>query len=323
MATVLIRRALAAALLAASAAAFAQPYPNKTIRIVVPFPPAGGVDIVGRSLAEKFQASLKQTVIVDNKPGAGTTIGTEAVAKAAPDGYTLLVGPIGGQAIVGLMLTKIAFDMRKDFAPVSRVGYGTVAFVVPAGSPAKSVQEFVALAKAQPGRLTFASSGTGALIHLTGEMFKLAAAINLTHVPYKGTTQILPDILDGRVDMALDSLPAYLPHLKSGKLRALAVASRTRSSVVPELPTMGEVGYPGVISATDYAVFAPAGTPKDVITLLNREVAAALQAPDLRAKFATLGIEPSASTPEALQAELLEEFAKWGRVIREANIKPE
>ena len=323
MATVLIRRALAAALLAASAAAFAQPYPNKTIRIVVPFPPGGGVDIVGRSLAEKFQASLKQTVIVDNKPGAGTTIGTEAVAKAAPDGYTLLVGPIGGQAIVGLMLTKIAFDMRKDFAPVSRVGYGTVAFVVPAGSPAKSVQEFVALAKAQPGRLTFASSGTGALIHLTGEMFKLAAAINLTHVPYKGTTQILPDILDGRVDMALDSLPAYLPHLKSGKLRALAVASRTRSSVVPELPTMGEVGYPGVISATDYAVFAPAGTPKDVITLLNREVAAALQAPDLRAKFATLGIEPSASTPEALQAELLEEFAKWGRVIREANIKPE
>ena len=323
MATVLIRKAVAALLLAASAAVSAQGYPNKTIRIVVPFPPGGGVDIVGRSLAEKFQASLKQTVIVDNKPGAGTTIGTEAVAKAAPDGYTLLVGPIGGQAIVGLMLPKLAFDMRKDFAPVSRVGYGTVAFVVPAGSPAKSVQEFVALAKAQPGRLTFASSGTGALIHLTGEMFKQAAGINLTHVPYKGTTQILPDILDGRVDMALDSLPAYLPHLKSGKLRALAVASRSRSSVVPELPTMGEVGYPGVISATDYSVFAPAGKPKDIIALLNREVAAALQAPDLRAKFATLGIEPSASTPEALQAELLEEYAKWGRVIREANIKPE
>lgn len=323
MATVLIRRALAAVLMAASAAALAQAYPNKTIRIVVPFPPGGGVDIVGRSLAEKLQASLKQTVIVDNKPGAGTTIGTEAVAKAAPDGYTLLVGPIGGQAIVGLMLTKISFDMRKDFAPVSRVGYGTVAFVVPAGSPAKSVQEFVALAKAQPGRFTFASSGTGALIHLTGEMFKQAAGINLTHVPYKGTTQILPDILDARVDMALDSLPAYLPHLKSGKLRALAVASKARSSVVPELPTMGEVGYPGVISATDYSVFAPAGTPRDIIALLNREVAAALQAPDLRAKFATLGIEPSASTPEALQAELLEEFAKWGRVIREANIKPE
>lgn len=323
MATLLIRRALATLLAAASAAALAQPYPNKSIRIVVPFPPGGGVDIVGRSLAEKMQASLKQTVLVDNRPGAGTTIGTEAVAKAAPDGYTLLVGPIGGQAIVGLMLTKISFDMRKDFAPVSRVGYGTVAFVVPAGSPAKSVQEFVALAKAQPGRYTFASSGTGALIHLTGEMFRQAAGINLTHVPYKGTTQILPDILDGRVDMALDSLPAYLPHLRSGKLRALAVASKNRSSVVPELPTMGEVGYPGVVSATDYAVFAPAGTPRDIIALLNREVAAALQAPDLRAKFATLGIEPSASTPEALQAELLEEFAKWGRVIREANIKPE
>ena len=320
-----IRRCLlAVVVLFACAPAFAQQqYPARPIRIVVPFPPGGGVDIVARALQEKFTASLKQPVVVDNRPGAGTTIGTEAVAKAAADGYTLLVGPIGGQAIVGLMNQKLAFDMRRDFAPVSRVGYGTVAFVVPAASPAKSVQEFVALAKASPGRLTFASSGTGALIHLTGEMFQQAAGVRLTHVPYKGTTQILPDILDGRVDMALDSLPAYLPHLKSGKLRALAVASRTRSNVVPDLPTMAEAGYPGVVSATDYAVFAPAGTPKDIIALLNREVVEALKAPDLRAKFAKLGIEPSASTPEALQAELLEEFAKWGKVIRDGNIKTE
>jgi tripartite-type tricarboxylate transporter receptor subunit TctC len=321
-----IRRRLLAVLALVACApglAPAQPYPARPIRIVVPFPPGGGVDIVARSLQEKLSAGLKQPVVVENKPGAGTTIGTEAVAKAAPDGYTLLVGPIGGQAIVGLLNAKLAFDMRRDFAPVSRVGYGTVAFVVPAASPAASVKEFVALAKASPGRMTFASSGTGALIHLTGEMFRQVAGINLTHIPYKGTTQILPDLLDGRVDMALDSLPAYLPHLKSGKLRALAVASRTRSPVVPDLPTMAEAGYPGVASATDYAVFAPAGTPKDIIALLNREVAAALQAPELRAKFATLGIEPSASTPEALQAELLDEYAKWGKVIRDANLKTE
>jgi tripartite-type tricarboxylate transporter receptor subunit TctC len=319
----IVRILAAAAALAAAAPAFPQAYPSRTVRIVVPFPPGGGVDLVGRTLAEKLSPRLGQPVVVDNKPGAGTTIGTEAVAKAAPDGYTLLVGPIGGQAIVGLMYKQLAFDVRRDLAPVSRIGYGTVALVVPASLKAGSVKELVALAKANPGKMTYASSGTGALIHLTGEMFKQAAGVDLTHIPYKGTTQILPDILDARVDMALDSLPAYLPHLKSGKLRALAVASRTRSAVVPELPTMAEVGLPGVVSHTDYAIFAPAGTPKDVIALLSRETNAALLLADLRAKLAGQGIEVSGSTPEALQAELLEEFAKWGKVIRDGNIKTE
>jgi len=319
----LLRFPLLIGLLACAAGALAQGYPAKPLRFVVPFPPGGGVDIVARSIAEKLSPRLGQPIFIDNRPGAGTTIGTDAVAKSAPDGYTLLVGPIGGQAIVFLMHKKVPFDIRRELAPVTRIGYGTIALVVPESSKAKTVAELVAHAKANPGRLTFASSGTGALIHLTGELFCQAAGLRMTHIPYKGTTQILPDILNGRIDMALDSLPAYLPHLKSGKLRALAVASRQRSSQLPELPTLLEAGFPGVVSATDYALFAPAGTPKDVIELLNREVGAVLQMADLRAKLAGQGIELSGSTPEALKEELLDEIAKWAKVIRDAAIQPE
>jgi len=316
-------RLLALAAILLSSSALAQSYPAKPIRFIVPFPPGGGVDIVARAVGEKLSSRLNQSIIIDNKPGAGTTIGFGMAAKSAPDGYTLIIGPIGSQAIVHHMLPKRGYDVQKDLAPIARIGFGTIAFVVPQASPAKSVKEFVALAKANPGKLTFASSGTGALIHLTGEMFKHAAGVDLTHVPYKGSTQILPDLLDGRVDLALDSLPAYIPHLKSGKLRALAVASSRRSAVMPELPTMAEAGVPGVISQTDYAMYAPAGTPVEIITLLNRELNAALQIADLREKLAAQGIEITGGTPEALRAELAEELAKWGKVIADAGIKPE
>jgi tripartite-type tricarboxylate transporter receptor subunit TctC len=319
----LLRGVLAGGVLMLAALNAAAQYPSKPVRFVVPFPPGGGVDIVARAVGEKLAPRLGQPVVIDNKPGAGTTIGSDAVAKSAPDGHTLLLGPIGSQAIVLMTYKNLAYDIRRDFAPVTRIGYGTIVLVVPQGSPAGSVKELVALAKARPGRLTFASSGTGALIHLTGEMFKQAAGIDLTHIPYKGTTQILPDLLDGRVDMALDSLPAYLPHIKSGKVRALAIASTQRSAMMPELPTMAEAGTPGVVAATDYALYAPAGTPKDVVALLNREMQAVLQMADLRAKLAGQGIEISGSTPEALQAEILDEVEKWGKVVRAANLKPE
>jgi tripartite-type tricarboxylate transporter receptor subunit TctC len=312
---------LSAAMLVVALPALAQQYPARAIRFIAPFPPGGGVDIVARAVAEKLSPRLGQPIVVENKPGAGTMIGTEAAAKSAPDGYTFLIGPIGSQAIVHHMYPKRGFDIRRDFAPVSRIGYGTIIFVVPQASPAQSVKEFVAMAKASPGKLTFASSGTGALIHLTGEMFRQAAGIELTHVPYKGTTQILPDILDGRIDMALDSMPAYLPHLKSRRLRALAVASRERSALMPDLPTMAEAGVPGVVSATDYALYAPAGTPRQAIVLVNREVNAVLQMPDLRAKLAAQGTEAVGGTPESLQAELADEIAKWGKVIADAKIQ--
>jgi tripartite-type tricarboxylate transporter receptor subunit TctC len=262
-------------------------------------------------------------VVIDNKPGAGTTIGTDAAAKSAPDGYTVLVSGIASQAIVHHMHPKRTFDMQRDFAPVARIADGTIAFVVPASSKASSVQDFVAMAKANPGKLTYASSGVGGIIHLTGEMFKQAAGIDLTHVPYKGTTQILPDILDGRVDLALDSLPAYLPHIPSGKVKVFAVASRRRSALLPDLPTMAEAGVPGVVSATDYALFAPAATRRDIVMRLYRETAAVLEMADLRAKLAAQSIEVRGGTPEALGAELAEEIEKWGRVIRAANVRTE
>jgi tripartite-type tricarboxylate transporter receptor subunit TctC len=314
---------LGVALLLVGLPAFAQEYPARPIRFVVPFPPGGGVDIVARALGEKLAPRLGQPVVIDNKPGAGTTIGTEAAARSAPDGYTFLIGPVGGQAIVLLMFPKLGFDIRRDFMPVSMIGHGTIGLVVPQSSKANSVGDLVKLAKANPGKLTFASSGTGALIHLTGEMFRQAAGIDMTHVPYKGTAQIVPDILEGRVDMALDSLPAYLTYIKAGKLRVLAVASAQRSALFPDLPTMAEAGVPGVVSATDYALFAPTGTPKEAVAMLNREIGVALKAADLREKLAAQGIEVSTGTPEALRAELLGEVAKWEKVIRAGNLRME
>jgi tripartite-type tricarboxylate transporter receptor subunit TctC len=327
MAALLSRRAFARtcaalALACAAPAALAQAaYPSKPVRVIVPFPAGGGVDIVARAVAERLSPRLGQPIVVENKPGAGTTIGTEQAARAAPDGYTLLIGPIGGQAIVQATFRDLKFDIRRDFAPVARIGYGTIVLVVPASLKASSVAELVALAKAKPGHLTFASSGTGALIHLTGEMFRQAANIDLTHIPYKGSSQILPDLLDGRVDMALDSLPAYLPYIRAGRLRALAVATQRRSALLPDLPTMAEAGYPAVVSATDYAMFAPAGTPKEVIALLNRETNVVLQQQDLRDKLAALGIELAGGTPESLGTELADEIAKWTRVVKDARLK--
>jgi len=319
----LVHLVAATGILALAAVPAAGQYPAKPIRVIIPFPPGGGVDIVARTVAEKLTARLGQTIVVDNRPGAGTTLGTSLAAKSTPDGYTLLIGPVIGLAIVHAYYRKLDYDLSRDFAPVTKIGYGTVVMVVPPKLGVNSVKELITLAKAKPGQLSFASSGTGALIHLTGEMFKQMAGVDILHVPYKGSTQLLPDLIDARVSLAIDSLPAHLPHIKAGRLRALGVASRTRSTQLPDVPTMSEAGLPGFESYTDYALYFPAGTSKDKVALLNRETNAVLQLPDLRAKLAAIGIEIAGSTPQALQAEVMAEIAKWTKVIKDANIKQE
>ena len=323
----LIRLAAATGILAllalATPPAAAQQYPARPIRFIAPFPAGGGVDIVVRTVGEKLGARLGQTIVVDNRPGAGATLGTALAAKATPDGYTLLVAPVIGLAIAHAYYRKLDYDLRRDFEPVTKIGFGTVVLVVPPRLGVNSVKDLIALAKAKPGQLSYASSGVGGLIHLTGELFNQMAGVSILHVPYKGSAQLLPDLIDGRVSMAIDSLPAHIPHIQAGRLRALAVARKTRSPQLPDVPTMSEAGLPGFESYTDYALYAPAGTPKAIVALLNRETKPVLQLPDLRAKLEGLGIEVAGSTPEALQKEVADEIAKWTKVIKDANIKRE
>jgi tripartite-type tricarboxylate transporter receptor subunit TctC len=276
---------------------------------------------VARLIGERLAARLKQAIVVDNKPGAAATIGGDALAKSAPAGYTLMVGSITDYAIAPHVHKNLAFDLRKDFAPIVELGYGTVILVVPADFPARTVKELIALAKAKPGELSFASSGIGGLQHLNGEMFKQMAGIDLVHIPYKGTTQLLPDLLAGRVPMAIDSLPAHLPHIKSGKLRVLAVASSTRAATLPDVPTMAEAGLPGYESATNYTLFAPAGTPKDIVALLNKEVNLILQMPDVREKLQSLGMVITGGTVAAVESRIPRELDKWTKVVKRSQLK--
>lgn len=315
--------AAAAALALAAVSTGAQSYPTKPIRLIAPFPPGGGVDIVARTVGDKLSARLGQTVVVDNRPGAGATLGTAIAARSAHDGYTLLVAPVIGLAIAQAYYRKLDYDLRRDFAPVSKIGFGTVVMVVPPSLKVNSVKDLIALAKSKPGQLTYASSGTGGLIHLTGELFKQTAHVEFVHVPYKGTAQLLPDLLDGRISFTIDSLPAHLPHIKAGRLRALGVARKTRSSQLPDVPTMSEAGLTGFESYTDYALYSPAGTPNAIVSLLNRETNAVLQMADVRAKLAGIGIDIAGSTPDELRKEVASEIAKWAKVIKDANIKQE
>ena len=301
--------------------AFAQNYPNRPIKLIAPYPAGGGVDSVARLLGEKLSARLNQAIVIDNKPGAAGTIGADALAKSSADGYTLMLGSITDYAIASNVHKSLGFDMRKDFAPIAELGYGTVVLVVNADFAARNVKELIAMAKAKPGDLSFASSGLGGLQHLNGEMFKQMAGVDLVHIPYKGSTQLLPDLLAGRVPMAFDSLPPHLPHIKSGKVRALAVASAARSSAIPDVPTMAEAGITGYESATNYTLFAPAGTSKDIVSMLNKEVNLILKTPEVREKLTSMGITITGGTVDSVEKRIPAEIDKWNRVVKNGNLK--
>ena len=298
-------------------------YPSKPIKVVVPFPAGGATDILTRAITEKLAQRMGQSVIIENRPGAGANIGAATVAKAAPDGYTLLMGSIGSHSISVTYHKDPGYNFQRDLTPISATGTLSNIVVVGNDVPAKNLAELVAYAKANPGKLTCGSSGTGGLIHLTCEMFKSAAGIDVLHVPYKGTSLLMPDLISGRVTMALDTLPPYLPMLKDKKVRALAITTSNRSPLVPDLPTIAESGYPGFESVASYGFFAPAGTPKAIIDKLNKEINVVLLDPQLKEKLLALGIEIQGSTPEALQAFVNGEVDKWARVIKTSNIKPE
>ena len=298
-------------------------YPTKAIKVVVPFPAGGATDMLTRGITEKLSQKLNQPIVIENKPGAGANIGAATVAKAAPDGYTLLMGSIGSHSIAVSYYKDPGYNFQKDLVAVSAAG--TLPNIVVTGMevPANNLKELVALAKAEPGKLTCGSSGTGGLIHLTCEMFKVAAGVDILHIPYKGTSLLLPDLISGRVTMALDTLPPYIPMLREKKVKALAITTSKRSALYPDLPTVAESGYPGFESVASYGFFAPAGTPPAIIAQLNREINLVLQDQELKDKLFKQGIELGGSSPEALQAFANGEVTKWAKVIKDSKIQPE
>jgi tripartite-type tricarboxylate transporter receptor subunit TctC len=321
MRLLLARIAALLVLAIATTLGWAQPYPSKTIKLVVPFPPAGSTDISARAIAGKLGERLGQAVVIENKPGAGGNIGSDVVAKAQPDGYTLLVGTVGTHAINTGLYSKMPYDPVKDFAPIILLSSTPNVLVVPAAFPAGSVADIIKLAKAKPGELTFASSGSGTSIHLSGELFKSMAGLQLTHVPYKGSGPMQIDLISGQVNMAFDNLSAAMAQIKGGRLKALAVTGTSRSPMLPELPTVAEAGLPGYEATSWNGVFAPAGTPKEIVDKLNRELNAILQSPDTRKYFADQGGEAGGGTPEQLGAFVKSEIAKWAKVVKESGAK--
>jgi len=314
---------LLGAAIAATPAAIAQPASAaKPIHIVVTFTPGGAPDILARLIAEKLNAAWNQPVMVDNKPGAGGNTGADFVAKAPPDGLTIVVGTVGTHAINGALYAKMPYDMVKDFAPVTLLATTPNLLVVNNDVRAKTLAELIALGKRE-GKMTFASSGSGTSIHVSGELFKTMTGIDMTHVPYKGRASAIPDLLGGRVTMMFDNMPSSLPLVKEGKLRALGVTSLKRSPAAPEIPTIAEQGLPGFEAVSWFALFAPAATPKPVVDRLQGEVKKILAMPDIAAKLAEAGLDAVGSTPEELAAYQRAEIAKWAKVVKDSGAKVE
>ena len=309
--------------LLASTTAIAQHagYPTKPIRIVVAYTPAGATDILARTIGQKLTEAWAQAVIIDNRPGANGNIGTEYAAKATPDGYTLLMVTAGTHGINPGLYRKLGFDAVKDFAPVSLVAMVPNVFVVNNGVPSKDLKEFIAYAKANQGKLNYGSPGNGSTAHLSMELFKSMTGIQMVHVPYKGSAGVLADLIGGQIVVTMDNMPPYVPQVKAGKIRALAVSPARRSPALPDVPTVAEAGVPGYDSGAWFGLVAPANTPKDLVAKLSRETARILKLPDVSARLADLGAEAVGSTPEQFSAHIKAEIAKWAKVIRDANVE--
>ena len=314
---------VAGALLAGSLPASAQPYPNRPLRIVVPFPPGGGTDIGTRIVAQKLQEAWGQAVIVENKPGAAGIVGTELTAKSAPDGYTFMMGNIGTHAINVSLYKKLAYDPVREFAPVSMVADLPLLLLVHPSVPANSVKELIALAKSQPGKLNFSSSGAGGSMHVAAELFKSMTGVDMVHIPYKGGAPAVADLLSGQVALSFSTVLETIQHVKAGKVRALAVTNDHRSIALPDLPTIAEAGLPGYQSISWLALFAPAGTPKEIVNKVSAESVRILKLPDVKERLLAQGAEPIGSTPEQLATILSADIAKYAKVIRESGYKPE
>ena len=301
--------------------AFAQNFPDKPIRLIVPFPPGGGTDIFSRTVANKLTQDSKWVVVVENKPGAGGNIGIDAVAKAAPDGYTIGMGQTSDLAINATLYSKLPYDPLKDLAPIVLVADAPLVLVVPATSPFKSVADLVAAAKKRPGEITFASPGNGTVSHLTGELFQTAAGIKLQHIPYKGSGQAITDLIGGQVQSFIASVPTALSQIKGGSLRALAVTSARRVGSLPDVPTIAEAGFKGFDANTWFGLVAPAHTPPAVISRINAQVNKILAMPDVREKFESQGGGPMGDTPQDFAALLERDYAKWRKVVKDSGAK--
>ncbi len=307
----------------AATAAAADPWPAKPVRIVVPFAPGGPADLVPRLIGPKLSEIWGQPVVVDNRPGAGGNIGMDAVARSLADGYTLVIGPNGNLVVNPHLYANLPYDVARDFAPITLVATFSNVLVVNPELPAKSVAELIALAKAKPRSLSYGSPGMGSQPHLGGEYLKLTAGIDIVHVPYNGTAPALRDLLGGQIAFMFAQTSAALPHIQSGKLRALGVASRKRAPQLPDVPTIEEAGLPGFEAVSWYALLAPAATPKDVVARIQADVARVLQMPDIREKLAQQGGEPVGNTPAELAALLRNESARYADIVRRAGIKAE
>jgi tripartite-type tricarboxylate transporter receptor subunit TctC len=299
--------------------ASAQTYPSKSIRLIVPFPAGGATDLFARSLSQKLGERLGQSVVVDNKPGAGGTLGSDLAAKAPSDGYTLLLSTSSTHSIGPNLNPRIPYDAVRDFTPIGQVGNAPSIMLVPNSSPARTVQEWIEHARKNPGRLNYASSGNGTIVQLTAELFKSQAQLFVVHIPYKGTALAIPDLVSGKVDVLFDSLPTGLPHVREGRLRALGVTSAKRTPLAPDLPAIAEV-LPGYESTTWFGLFGPRQLPAEVVQRVNAAANQVLKDPEVMDRLTRLGIEPTGGTPAQFAAMLAGESAKWKKIIAERKI---